>query len=124
MSKGYVYLSFFKSNNITYNYHASTQTIEFPCIHCQNAAIMCSQSSQWDCSYCRENGNIVSLIEYSKGNTFGKIFVPKREQQIIMKLLNRLLNKYPDEKRLLHLDEKVKKLIEYYEKAPYSPLKD
>lgn len=121
MSREFAYLSFFKSKKITYNYQASSQTIEFPCIHCQNTAIMCSQTSHWSCGNCNESGNIVALIEYSKGNSFGEIYFPKKEQKTIINMLERLVQKYPYEKKLLHLESKVKDLINYYEKAPRSP---
>lgn len=83
---------------------------------------MSSQTSVWKCSNCSESGNLVTLINYAKENTFGEIYIPKKEQQSIFRMLNRLSNKYPEEdKKFQLLIRKIKELIKYYEseKTPY-----
>lgn len=116
MSKEYVYLSFFKSNKVNYIYHSKSQTIEFACIYCHGKAAMNSRTSEWKCRICSESGNLVTLINFAKHNTFGEIYVPNKEKQSIFRMLDRLSNKYPEENRLVLLEQKVKELIKYYEK--------
>lgn len=92
--------------------------IEFPCIHCLSTATMDSQTSAWNCIQCGKKGNIRNLIEYAKHNTFRRMYVPKKEQKSIITMLDRISKKYPQEQRLLVLKDKVKTLINYYEKTP------
>lgn len=116
MSREDVYLSFFKTNKINYIYHPKSQTIEFPCIHCESRAIMICESSKWNCPTCHHSGNIIALIEYAKHHKFGKIYIPKKEEQSIFQMLDRLSKKYPDERRLLTIKFKTVELIKYYQK--------
>jgi hypothetical protein len=118
MSKEYVYLSFFKINKIDYNYRPDLSVIEFPCIYCPNTATMDSQTSAWTCNGCDQKGNIINLIEYSKCNDFRRMYIPKKEQKSIFAMLDRISKKYPNEQRLSALKDKVKTLINYYEKTP------
>lgn len=122
MSREYVYLSFFKSNKVDYTYHSRVKIIEFACIYCYETAVMNSKTSEWRCSNCSESGNLVTLINYAQNNSFGKIFTPRKEQQSIFNMLEQLSNKYPKEKSLLLVTQKIKGLIKYYEnqKTPYS----
>lgn len=78
--------------------------------------MMCSESSEWNCTFCNHSGNIISLIKYAKNNSFGRIYVPKKEQQSILQLLDRIAKKYPEEKRLLKVKGKINDLVKYYEK--------
>lgn len=116
MSRGYVYLSFFKTNKIDYIYHSNSETIEFPCIQCGSCAKMCGLTSQWECPFCKQEGNIISLIEFSKHNSFRKMYVPMKEQKSILQMLDRLANKYPDERGLVTVKSKVVDLIRHFEK--------
>ncbi|CAM4027160.1 hypothetical protein L1N85_17135 [Paenibacillus alkaliterrae] len=121
MSREYVYLSFFKENKVDYIYRPDLSIIEFPCTDCQNAAIMCSQTSYWKCENCNQGGNILRLIEFVKCNgKFRRLYVPKKEQKIIFQLVERLLKKYPDEPGLSKINSKVRELIKYYEENTVS----
>jgi ribosomal protein S27AE len=116
MSREYVYLSFFKENKIDYIYRSDLSIIEFPCIHCQNVAIMCSQTSNWKCGKCNHSGNILKLIEFVKQRGyFRRLYVPKKEQKNIIRMLERLSKKYPDEPNLSKVNSKVREFIKYYE---------
>jgi|GEM_PF-4917646 len=116
MSKEYVYLSFFKSNKIAYIYHSNLKIIEFACIACHGKAVMSSRTAEWKCPNCCKGGNLVTLINFAKDNTFGEIYVPRKEQQSILNMLDRLTNKYPEEeKRIYLLIKKIKELVKYYE---------
>ena len=79
---------------------------------------MCCRTSTWNCTSCGLEGNIITLIEYAKHNDFGKVYTPKREQKLLYQSLDLLLKKYPGEKHLLNVKDKVASLIKYYEKAP------
>lgn len=116
MGREYVYLSFFKTNKIDYKYHSRLKIIEFACIGCEGKAIISSVTSEWQCSNCSQSGNLVTLINFAKNNKFGRIYVPKKEQQSILKTLDRLANKYPvEEQRISLLIKKIKELVKYYE---------
>lgn len=119
MGKVYAYLSFFKENKIDYIYHSKSQLIEFPCIYCLNNTFMCSQTSVWRCTNCGQGGNIISLFEYAKYNTFGNLFEIKKEQRAVLEILDQLALKYTDDESLLTVKKKVISLINYYEKTPY-----
>jgi hypothetical protein len=118
MGKKFAYLSFFKTMKIDYIYRQEYNVIYFPCIYCPGTATMDSQTSTWTCTRCSKKGNIINLIEYSKDNTFRRMYVPKKEQKSINAMLDRLSKKYPQEQRLLSLKDKVNTLINYYEKTP------
>lgn len=116
MGKEYVYLSFFKSNKVDYIFHKQSKIIEFPCIHCNDSAKICTKTARWDCKHCNRNGNFLTLIEYSKENSFGEIFIPKQELKLILQMLKRLNQKYPSETNFLSLKGKIINLVDYYEK--------
>ena len=118
MTKEYVFLSFFKSNNIDYRYYSNLSLIEFPCIHCRSSANMNSKTSIWTCSSCKKTGNIVSLIEYSKQNKFGSIYMPSKEKKSILRIIKGLSRKYPEEQSLTKVERKLNDLINFYEKTP------
>jgi hypothetical protein len=119
MGKGYVYLSFFKENKIDYLYRPDVNLIEFACSECQNIITMSTDTSAWECTFCNQSGNIIHLIEFiKKGGCFPSIYVPKKEKRYIYQLLDRLSKKYPHESNLSTLSNKVKGLVEYYEKTP------
>jgi hypothetical protein len=119
MSREYVYLAFFKENKIDYIYDKELSLIEFPCISCEGIAVMSASSSKWSCTKCRKKGNLIHLINYlnSEGK-FNKMYLPKEEKRSIFQLLERLAKKYPNESRIPEVKQKIKQLVNYYEKTP------
>jgi hypothetical protein len=119
MSRGYVYLSFFKENKIDYIYRPDVNHIEFACAYCQNIITMSTETSEWECIFCKQSGNILHLIEFiNNGGCFTSIYVPQKEKRSIYQLLEHLSKKYPQESKVTTLKKKVKGLVEYYEKTP------
>lgn len=113
MSSEYVFLSFFKTNKIDYLYHSNTKTIEFPCIHCHHSAKMNTNTSEWFCDTCHQKGNIIRLIEFNKQHSFGKLFNPKKELKRIIRTLNKLSKKYPNETKIISIQNEVIYLVNY-----------
>lgn len=113
--------SFFKQNNVDYLIQPKEQLVLFPCMNCGTAIEMCTVTTNWNCSNCNQQGNLVQLIKYFKdGNNLTiKIFNPKREKKHIMHMIQSLIKKYPDmEKEIIKIETKVDQIMQYYEKNP------
>lgn len=120
MSREYVYLSFFKENKIDYIYHSEMNNIVFPCLYCEHTAKMCSITSEWSCSNCRNYGTLIHLIDFARVNSFRGMYIPGKEKKSLAQMLHRLSKKYPEDQSITIVREKVRRLINYYEKTPQS----
>lgn len=115
-----IVLSFLKEYNIPYKINRSDNSISYPCFYCYEETNISMIRTKWKCHNCNQNGTLVHLIEFIKGNNFStiekikqvKIYNEKQEIGDIKKLLAKI----NDEKVALELEERLFKLLERREK--------
>lgn len=119
MGKENAILSFFKEQKVDYIYIFKDQIILFPCFECFEEVEMCTNTTNWKCSKCNNNGNLLILIRHlSKGNVLkGKLYNPTREKKKINLMMKELINENPDIKgKLKNIEWNINELLLYYKK--------
>ncbi|WP_047986079.1 hypothetical protein [Ornithinibacillus californiensis] len=119
MGKENAILSFFKEQKVDYIYSSKEQVIIIPCFECLNEVKMCSNTTNWKCSHCNNNGNLLSLIRFlSNGHILkAKVYNPKREKKKINNMMQNLIKQSPEmTDRLSNIECKINELLQYYEK--------
>ncbi|WP_433743289.1 hypothetical protein [Falsibacillus pallidus] len=106
-------MAYFKSNKI--DYHYVKPIIKFPCMDCEEEAVMHAMTTNWSCSSCGASGTISKLIA-TTSDTWkkSKIYNPHTEKNKIMKLFDDL-QANSNSKKMQTLKSRVSHLIEYYE---------
>lgn len=112
--KGLLAVSFFKERKLSYFLDKKKSVIVFPCPKCEREATMSVHTTDWECSNCGNDGNLVKLMNMNnitmKTTT---IYNPKKEWNAISSRFRKLIDKHGDE--IDGLYERTKKLISYYD---------
>lgn len=113
-SKKRVALSFFKEKKLPYRLSKEGTVIFFSCLHCCKEAEMLTETTQWECSHCSNEGNLLALIQIPNKEKVKEtsFFNPIQTQKDILKKLNEL----EDAEAAVIIQEKIKNLVAYYEK--------
>ncbi|MGE8005599.1 hypothetical protein [Lysinibacillus sp. NPDC093216] len=119
MGKENAILSLFKEQKVDYIYNSKEQIILFPCFECFDEVEMCTNTTNWKCSKCYNNGNLLSLIRYFNNGHILKtrIYNPKREKKKINLMIQNSIKQSPEMKdKLSNIELKFNELLQYFEK--------
>jgi len=115
LGQAYTALGFLKRSKVDYMFDGK-RYIEFPCFICGEKIAMDAVTTQWECTNCNKDGNIISLdrLLKTKGEDIRrhKIYNPKREKAEIRRTLLNAAAKYNDDK-LASLIDKIDTLLEF-----------